>query len=146
MISKWLTAKEIADILGKDKRVVNRDADDGNWYSRTEKGRGGTHKIYQVVSLPEDVQAAYAASLAIPLQKLQNQLAPKEQHNKKVVLVNHSARSDGDEQIIPMEAADSDKRRIANLRVKIIRAWDDSEMSAAENILESDEARLYNFV
>jgi transposase InsO family protein len=142
MISKWLTAKEIADILGKDKRVVNRDADDGNWHSRTEKGRGGTHKIYQVISLPEDVQAAYAASLAIPLQELQNQLAPKEQYNKKVVLVNHSARSGGDGQIIPMESADSNKRRIANLRAKIIRAWDDSEMSATEFLCEYNAGKI----
>jgi hypothetical protein len=35
-----------------------------------------------------------------------------------------------------METADSHKRRIANPRAKIIRAWDDSEMSAAEFLYE----------
>jgi hypothetical protein len=142
MISKWLTVQEIAGILHISDRWVCKRGVKENWRSRNEKGNGGIHKIYQVTSLPEDVQTAYAASLALPLQELQNQLAPKEQHTKKVVLVNHSARSGDDGQVIPMEAADSNKRRIANLRVKIIRAWDDSEMSATEFLREYNTGKI----
>jgi hypothetical protein len=92
MISKWLTAKEIADILGKDKRVINRDADDGKWHFRTETGRGGTHRIYQVTSLPEDVQTAYAASLSITLEEIQKQLRPSAGHKKKANIAGYNGR------------------------------------------------------
>ncbi|MDR1252853.1 MAG: hypothetical protein LBK62_11930, partial [Treponema sp.] len=134
MISKWLTAKEIADILGKDKRVVNRDADDGNWHFRTEKGNGGPHKSYQVISLPEDVQTAYAASRSITLEELHKQLRPSGGYTKKANIAGYNGRGAKTKEARPLGQTTDEALKIASLRLKLIEAYSRSGLSANDFI------------
>jgi hypothetical protein len=91
MIDKWLTANEIAEILGIAIRSVQRRAVKEHWVSRNQKGNGGTHRIFQLATLPEDIQAAYAASLQMPLEALQNQLKPPPKAPVKVTIGGYKA-------------------------------------------------------
>jgi hypothetical protein len=87
------------------------------------------------------VQTAYAASLAINLNDLQSQLKPASIPAKKVVLVNHNARSGTQSDVPSLEKANDTKRRIAKLRARVIRAWDVSDLCAAEFVFEYNEGR-----
>jgi hypothetical protein len=141
MISKWLSASEIAVFIESDKRVINRRAVNEHWVSRNQKARGGTHRLFQLAALPEDVQTAYAESLAINLNDLQSQLKPASMPDKKVILANHNARSGGQSDVPALEKASDKKRRIAKLRARVIHAWDESDLSAAEFVFEYNEGR-----
>jgi len=55
----YLTAPEIADLLGTDKRVVHRTAAREGWPSLEERSRGGAKKLYPLKRLPLLVQARY---------------------------------------------------------------------------------------
>jgi hypothetical protein len=84
MIKKWLAAVEIAQLINRTDRAIRWRAEKEHWTSRNEKTNGGERRSYQVSSLPEDVQAAYAASIKTTLEGLQNLLKPASEYQKKV--------------------------------------------------------------
>jgi hypothetical protein len=90
MISKWLSAGEIAGLISITKQSVFNRASKERWPSRGERGNGGLRRLYQAETLPEDVQTACAAGLKLSLQRLQSQLKPCETLEKKVSLANHN--------------------------------------------------------
>jgi hypothetical protein len=142
MIGKWLTASEISAFTASDKRVRNRRAVTEHWPSRNEKANGGIRRVCQVSALPADIQTAYAESLKLSLAGLQSQLKPASKHEKKVILANHSARSDYGAEAAPLEKAGAVKRRVASLRAKVLRAWDNSGLNAERFLFEYNEGRV----
>jgi transposase InsO family protein len=134
MISKWLTAQVIAGILGKDKRIVNRMAVDGKWHFRNETGRGGTHKIFKVAALPEDIQAAYSASLGLTLEDMRKQLNPSSGHRKKVNIMGYNGRGAKTKEVKTLEDTPDDMLRIASLRKQLIDVYSASGLSACNFI------------
>ncbi|MDR2418901.1 MAG: hypothetical protein LBD79_07580, partial [Treponema sp.] len=95
-MEKWLSANNIAEFLGKDKRVINRRAKDDGWPYRTVDGNGGPQRRFHIKDLPEDIQVAYAASLQMPLEALQNQLKPPPKAPVKVSIDGYKGRSKED--------------------------------------------------
>lgn len=124
MISKWLSANEIASLMGITSRGLRKRADIENWLSLNQKANGGIRRIYQLAALPEDIQRAYAESLSISLDELQGALKPASICEKKVVLANYNGRKEGGGEPPPLETANDKKRRTAKLRAKVIHAWD----------------------
>jgi hypothetical protein len=80
MISKWLSAGEIAGLISITKQSVFNRASKERCPFRDERWNGGLRRLYQVETLPEDVQIAYAASLKLSLQRLQSQLSDFDNH------------------------------------------------------------------
>ena len=78
--------------MGITSRGLRKRADIENWLSREQKANGGMRRIYQLAGLPEDIQRAYAESLAVSLEELQGALKPASICEKKVTLANYSGR------------------------------------------------------
>jgi putative transposase len=77
-VKLWLSLKEIADLLGIRKQSANVKVK-GYPYVITRGGHGGSHYIYDIRTLPEDIQAAYARSFGLSLEALQERFnKPKE--------------------------------------------------------------------
>jgi hypothetical protein len=134
MISRWLSASEIAGILGIAIRSAQRRAVNEHWPSRNEKGNGGLRRIYRAAALPEDIQAAYAASLKVSLTELQSRLKPPSAHEKKIDIPRYAGRGAKTKAVKPVDAdADSDLK-IAAARVKLIEAYNASGLSVADFI------------
>jgi hypothetical protein len=117
MIGRWLSVSEIAELTGTSNRWTQKRAINEHWVSRNEKANGGIRRIYQVSALPADIQTAYAESLKLGLTELQSRIEPPSKHEKKVIMANHSARSDYGAEAAPQEKASAAKRRTASLRV-----------------------------
>ncbi|MDR1585912.1 MAG: Mu transposase C-terminal domain-containing protein [Treponema sp.] len=113
------------------------------WPYRSYAVRGGQERRYHLANLPEDIQTAYAESLAIGLEELQSALKPVLVCEKKVVLANYNGRSGGGGgEPPPLERADKKKRRTANLRAKVIRAWDDTGWNVEQFIFEYNAGNI----
>jgi transposase InsO family protein len=142
MISKWLSAKEIAEFTGKAKRVINRRAVEECWVSRSVPVRGGYRRLYQLSGLPEDIRSAYAESLEVSFEALQSRLKPAVIVEKKAFLANHNGRTVSAGDVPPLEKVSADKRRVANLRVKVLLAWDASGKSAERFLFEYNAGNI----
>lgn len=70
----WLTALELAEACGINRRNISIKATKDNWPKRPRQGRGGGHE-YQLTGLPEDVQVAAAKYLANKLASSSPQFA-----------------------------------------------------------------------
>ncbi|MDR3302074.1 MAG: Mu transposase C-terminal domain-containing protein [Spirochaetaceae bacterium] len=134
MISKWLSASEIAEFLSATVRWIQKRSVTEHWTSRNEKANGGIRKTYQIAALPEDVQTAYAASLKLSLADLQSQLKPPAGHQKKINIPRYNGRGAKTKEIKPIDAAADTDLKIAALRAQLIRAYNDSGLSAAQFI------------
>jgi DNA-binding transcriptional MerR regulator len=96
MIDKWLSASSIAKLLGLTARAIRFRAIRELWPYRTVDGNGGPQRRFHIKDLPEDIQAAYAASLQMPLEALQNQLKPPPKAPVKVTIDGYKGRSKED--------------------------------------------------
>jgi transposase InsO family protein len=134
MISRWLSASEIADIISITKRGVITRASRERWPSRSEKSNGGVRRIYQVAALPEDIQGAYAESLKLSLTELQNQLKPLSKHEKKIDIPRYNGRGAKTSAAKPVEGIADADLRIAAARRKLIESYNASGLSAPQFI------------
>jgi transposase InsO family protein len=143
MINKWLTFNEIAGLLSLTKvRIIQRAKNEG-WPYRSYAVRGGKERQYHIKDLPEDIQTACAASLAVSLAELQSALKPAPVCEKKVVLANYNGRSDGGGgEPPPLERADKKKRRTALLRAKVIHAWDETGRNVEQFLFEYNAGNI----
>jgi hypothetical protein len=92
----WLSDKELSEVLRITRQGVNLKAKRGKWHRRAFSVNGGTEYRYHVKDLPEDIQAAYAASLQMPLEALQNELKPPPKAPVKVTIDGYKGRSKED--------------------------------------------------
>jgi transposase InsO family protein/transposase len=130
MLDKWLSANEIALLLSlKNKRPLNIRAQHEGWPFRAYSARGGKERRYRLADLPEDVQAAYAASIKTSLEELQSQLKPALQIEKKVNIPRYSGRGPKAVEVKPLEKVTEARRTKADLRAKVIEAWNDSGLT-----------------
>lgn len=130
MVKRWISAIEIANILGIAKRSVNRRARNEQWRNRSIKANGGMCQVFQLEFLPDDVQRAYAASLKMDLQALQTALKPASEAEKKVTIISYNGRGAVTKTIKPLDASSEAGLRIAAMRVKLIEAYSQSGLSA----------------
>jgi hypothetical protein len=142
MISKWLSAQDLATILTITERGVRKRAKNEHWPSHNQKANGGIRKMYQLAALPEDVQRAYAENLAISLEEMQSHLKPASIPEKKVVLANHTTRSGAQADLPSLEKASDQKRRTAKLRAKVIHAWDESGWDVYKFVAEYNAGHI----
>jgi hypothetical protein len=134
IISRWLSASEIAELISITKQGVFTRATREHWPSRSEKGNGGLRRVYQAAALPEDIQAAYAVSFKVSLSELQSRLKPPSAHEKKIDIPRYAGRGAKTKAVKPVDAdADSDLK-IAAARVKLIEAYNASGLSVADFI------------
>jgi transposase InsO family protein len=134
VIGKWLSAGEIAEFKGITIRGVRKRATEEHWPSRGEQGNGGPRRVYQVAALPEDIQAAYAASLKVSLSELRNRLKPISTHEKKIDIPRYAGRGAKTKAVKPVEAAADSDLKIAAARAKLIEAYNASGLSVADFI------------
>jgi putative transposase len=125
MVDKWLTAGEIAGVLSIKKRPLNVRAKREGWPYRAYAVRGGQERRYPLAKLPEDIQAAYAASIKTGLEELRRQLQPVSKPEKKID-IRYSCRSGEKTPVKNMDHCTEEERNIARLRLKIIEAYDAS--------------------
>ena len=134
MISRWLSASEIADIISMSKQGVLNRAERERWPARNEKANGGLRRIYQVAALPADIQAAYAASLKLSLTELQSRLKPSSRHKKKINIPRYNGRGARTKAVKPLDGAADGDIKIAAARRKLIEAYNASGLSVARFI------------
>lgn len=130
MVKRWISAEEIALVMGITKRGINKRAKAEGWTGRKLQARGGSYSVYFVSTLPDDVQRAYAASLKMDLQALQTALKPASDAEKKVLIISYNGRGAVTKAIKPLEASSEAGLRIAAMRVKLIEAYSQSGLSA----------------
>ena len=130
MVKRWISAIEIANILGIAKRSVNRRARNEQWRNRSIKANGGMCQVFQLEFLPDDVQQAYAASLSMDLHALKTALKPASEAEKKVTIISYNGRGAVTKAIKPLDASSEAGLRIAAMRVKLIEAYSQSGLSA----------------
>jgi transposase InsO family protein len=134
MIDKWLTLNEIAQLLSRTKGPIIRRAKLEYWPYRTCTVRGGQERRYPLAKLPEDVQTAYAASLQITFEDLQNRLKPPEKPALKGNLAGYSCRSPDRPPVKIWDKCTEDERNTALLRRDILRAYENSGLNMKEFI------------
>ena len=130
MVKRWISAVEIANVLGITKRGVNKRARNEQWQNRSIKANGGMTQVFQLEFLPDDIQQAYAASLSMDLQALKTALKPASDAGKKVLIISYNGRGAVTKAIKPLEASSEAGLRIAAMRVKLIEAYSQSGLSA----------------
>ena len=130
MVKRWISAVEIANVLGITKRGVNKRARNERWQNRSIKANGGMTQVFQLEFLPDDVQQAYAASLSMDLQALKTALKPASEAEKKVLIISYNGRGAVTKAIKPLEASSEAGLRIAAMRVKLIESYSQSGLSA----------------
>jgi putative transposase len=138
MIEKWLSASSIAQLLGKNKRVINRRAKDESWSYRTFEGNGGPHPRYHIADLPEDVQRAYAASLKTSLEALQTELKPPSKAAVQHVISGYNGYGSAEKDLKQASALSETDRKIAGLRAQVLQVYGALGMNAP------DFARAYS--
>jgi hypothetical protein len=138
MIDKWLTANDMALLLSREPRTILWRAKKEAWSYRSYTVRGGKERRYHLKDLPEDIQAAYAASIQTSLEDLQNQLKPAPKAVIKVNIGNYTGRTVIGKPVKTWEACTEAEQGIALTRQKIINAYDASGLSAKQFV------ELYN--
>jgi hypothetical protein len=139
MISKRLSASEIAKILSITVRSAQRRANKESWKRCLCNGNGRQRYRYRLADLPADVQAACAASLKLSLDELQQQIKPASKPDLKVVLSGYKPRSAKEEAVKPWDSCREDERDIAVQRQKIIETYENSGLGAKEFIRHYNE-------
>ena len=129
MVKRWISAVEIANVLGITKRGVNKRARNEQWQNRSIKANGGMTQVFQLEFLPDDIQQAYAASLKMDLQALKTALKPTSEAEKKVLIISYNGRGAVTKAIKPLEASSEAGLRIAAMRVKLIETYSQSGLS-----------------
>jgi hypothetical protein len=99
----------------------------------TPSGDGHEHR-YHIKDLPEDIQAAYAASLNMPLEAFQNELKPPPKVPVKVNIGSYKGRSKEEKPLKTKDQCTETERDIARNRQKIIDAYNSSGLSVKQFI------------
>jgi transposase InsO family protein len=84
--------------------------------------------------LPEDIQTAYAASIAVSLMELQSQLKPASAPEQKVNIPRYACRAAPKKDVRPVEKTPDAALQIAALRKKIVDAYNASGLKAKDFI------------
>jgi hypothetical protein len=134
MTDKWLTLNEIAELLSVPKDTVKKRAKRNDWPYRSCAVRGGKERRYHLANLPEDIQAAYAASVKTSLEDLRNQLKPAVKAEKKIDIPRYSGRGARTGDIKPKEKIPEPYLDIAAARLKVLDAWSASGLSPGQFI------------
>jgi transposase InsO family protein len=134
MINKWLTIKEIAGLLARTKTRIVQRAQKEDWAYRSYPVRGGMERRYQLITLPEDIQIAYAASIGIGLTDLRKELSPLTLPQKKIHIPGFAGRGAKIRASKNYDKLPEKYQIVANDRRKVLQAYSDSEMPAAQFI------------
>jgi len=87
-------SQEIAEATAVSaKRSVLRRAEREGWTRRASSGNGGKQYRYHLPSLPEDVQAGYAASLGLSLDALKTKVKPAPKPAIKCAVSSYKGRT-----------------------------------------------------
>jgi transposase InsO family protein len=120
MTDKWLTINDIASLMNLKKDSVRKWAQRKSWPYRSYTTRGGKGRRYHLATLPEKVQAAYAAGAGISLGQLKAELCPAVKSGQP------------DPAVKPLEKRTAAERDTAMLREKVILAWKQSALTQAD--------------
>lgn len=132
-MEKWLTPDDIATLFSTTSRSIRRRANRELWPRRKQSVQGGKQYRYRLADLPEDVQAAYVASLQTSLEALRAELAPAEKAEKKASVPRYNGRAKKkDKKLIPIELLPEERRAIARLREKLLFAWSASGLKVED--------------
>jgi hypothetical protein len=99
-----LTLNDIAILSECSKSTSTRDAQREGWPYRNYAVRGGQERRYHIKDLPEDIQAAYAASLNLTFESLQNQLNPPAKVESKGRIDRYTGRAAANKLIKSLDA------------------------------------------
>jgi hypothetical protein len=130
----WFSDKELSEVLGITRQGVNQKAKRGKWHRRAFSANGGPEYRYHLKDLPEDIQAAYAASLQVPFEALQNQLKPPPKAPVKVTIDGYKGRLKEDTPQKLGTHVPKPSGKSHSYRQKIIDAFSDSGLSAKQFI------------
>ena len=142
MTNKWLTIKEIADLLLVEKCTVIRKAQKENWPYRSHSVRGGQERRYHLLNLPADIQTAYASSIKLSLADLQSQLKPSSKPEKKISIPRYSGRGARTAEIKIFEKTPEEYLQIAAARRKVLEAYSVSGLSPAQFVSEYNSGMI----
>jgi hypothetical protein len=117
----WLSASEIATIIHKTRVRVNQLATDQHWTRRAEQGNGGRRFVYDMRTLPEDIQAAYAMRLSLSLEALQGGFEKRKEKPSKGV----------ERPFKDFDHCSEAERETARLRSRIVMAFKEAKASGA---------------
>ena len=132
MIEKWLTFNKIAELISRSRGRIIQRAKDGGWAYRSYPFRGGQERRFHIKDLPEDIQAAYAAGLNMPLEALQSELKPPPKAPLKINISAYKDRSKEEKPIKIWDKCTEAERDIALKRQKIIDNYSDSGLSVKQ--------------
>jgi putative transposase len=126
MNDKYLSIKEIAELLSRTRGPVLRRAKLENWPYRSYPVKGGKERRYRIADLPEDVQAAYAESVKDSFSGLLDGLKDSFIPPKKVVIDGYSGRGAKVKEVKSYDALPEKYRQIAEGRRRVIKAYEES--------------------
>ena len=132
MIAKYLTSNDIAQLLSVGKRGVNKRALQEKWQSQKFTVRGGQERRYLLLTLPEDVQTAYAVSIKTSFEELQKELKPFSLPQKKGNIPGFSGRGARTRPAKNWDKVPEKYRAVANDRRKVLEAYADSGLSVTD--------------
>ena len=133
MTDRWLSVSEIAELLSCTRGWIIQKAKKESWQYRSFNVRGGKEHRYHLVNLPENIQAAYAASIKLSLADLQSQLKPDSKPDKKINIPRFSGRGAKTAvEIKTIEKTPDEYLRIASARRKVLEAYSASGLSASQ--------------
>jgi hypothetical protein len=129
----WLTVLEVAKILNIRPVSIRRKAAREGWEKRMFDGRGGKEYRYRLDSLPEDIQAAYAADLNLTIEALQGELKPALKGGitpeKTHEIAVYKGRSAAEKPVKAWEECAEAEREIARNRREVIAAYEQSGLN-----------------
>jgi hypothetical protein len=129
MIEKWLSSNDIAKLLAIDPRSANRIAKRKGWPYRSYAVRGGQERRFHIKDLPEDIQAAYAASVNMPLEAIKAELKPLPKAEVKVTIDGYTCRSASNKTFKTLAQCTEAELEIARNRQKIIAAYEAAKLT-----------------
>jgi putative transposase len=142
MTNKWLTLNDIAELLSLTKGPVIRRANIENWPYQSYSIRGGKERRYHLLNLPENVQAAYAASIKVSLADLQSELKQGLYPEKKAHIPGYSGRGAKTRPSKQWDRLPEKYQKVANDRRKLLDVYSDSGLSAEQFIMAYNSGEI----
>jgi hypothetical protein len=131
----WLSLKEISEILGMKKQSADGRAKKEKWSRHSEYGNGGKRYVYDIHTLPEYIQIAYAASLNMPLEALKAELKPLPKAEVKVSINGYDCRCSSKKTFKTLTQCTEAELEIARNRQKIIAAYEATKQNGLNSKL-----------
>ena len=132
MIDRWLSVSEIAELLSCTRGWIIQKAKKEGWQYRSFNVRGGKEHRYHLTNLPENIQAAYAASIKLSLSDLQSQLNPDSKPDKKINIPRYSGRGVKIKEVKTIENTPEEYLQVAAARRKVLEAYSASGLTASQ--------------